>query len=442
MTGSAGVVPSLDGARVAVVERLLARRAEIEAAVFESVGDVASGTLAEAPVTYVEGLRAAVLAIVELALTVIATGDANAPIPHAAIAQARRAARIGVTLDTVLRRYIAGSGRLTEFIIEETHRTEFATTDAELRHELHRSQQELLNRVVAAITDAYQVEADCKHGSREQRKAALVRRLLAGERLLPAELVDLEYPLYRWHVGVIATGPDTVEALESMKANLGCTLLSVPIEHEVRWAWLGDSHRLRLSGLELLAGGRYDGIRVACGAPHKDVDGWRLTHREAQAALLIASRRPPGVTWCPAVALEAAVIQDDTLAASLEATFVRPLDGFHSGVAVARETLRAYFDTNCNVTRAAKQLKVVRNTVISRLKEIEELQGRSLHTCHSQLEIALRIAELRDSSIAPPGASESRPVSSTHPDPNGMLNTATGDVSICGGQNGTRGSDH
>ena len=43
----------------------------------------------------------------------------EAPVPVALLAQARLAARVGVSLDAVLRRYFAGYTLLGDFLIEE-----------------------------------------------------------------------------------------------------------------------------------------------------------------------------------------------------------------------------------------------------------------------------------------------------------------------------------
>jgi hypothetical protein len=398
MAGSAAVDASLDEARTAVAARLRARRAQIDAAVFGSVAEVAPGTLAQAPVAYVDGLRAVIPAIVELALTVIGDGDANAPIPHVAVVQARRAARLGVTLDTVLRRYIAGSGRLTDFIIEEAHRT---ATDATLRHALHRIQQALLDRLITAVTEVYQVEIDHMHGSREQSRAALVTRLLVerlldGQRLTAAELGPLEYWLDAWHIGMIADSEAAVEELRKIGARQHCVLLCISADHERYWAWIGGAHRDVFASLDLLSDGVFENARITCGAPHNNLEGFRLTHREAQAALLIASHQRSGVTWCPNVALEAAVLQDSTLTASLQAAFVDPLDEFRLGGKVARDTLQVYFEANGNTTMASTRLKTSRRTFEARKHEIEGLLGRELDTYSAQLQIALRIDALKN----------------------------------------------
>jgi hypothetical protein len=94
--------------------------------------------------------------------------------------------------------------------------------------------------------------------------------------------------------------------------------------------------------------------------------------------------------------LEAAMLQQETLATSLVEIFLSPLDGLGYRGQTARDTLRAYFESKRNVSSTAHRLGVVRNTVESRLREIEERLGRPLHTCSAQLEVALRLEALGD----------------------------------------------
>jgi hypothetical protein len=96
--------------------RALRAAGELEQAIFARVGGDAFDRAVEArDAEYVAGLRAAVAAAVEYALGGIERGERGAgPVPAVAtsrrvlITQARLAARVGVSLDTVLRRYVLG----------------------------------------------------------------------------------------------------------------------------------------------------------------------------------------------------------------------------------------------------------------------------------------------------------------------------------------------
>jgi sugar diacid utilization regulator len=168
------------------------------------------------------------------------------------------------------------------------------------------------------------------------------------------------------------------------------------------WAWFGGQRALDVVEIERQLSARKPvGVSLAVGAPGRGADGWRLTHRQAQAAMLVAQHRPQMLTLYADVSLLAAVLRDGELARSLVEIHLAPLDGQKDG-AMSRETLRAYFATGCNAAAAAAALRVDRHTVERRLNTIETRLGRALHTCHAELEVALRLQELGD----PPGLSQ------------------------------------
>ena len=119
-----------------------------------------------------------------------------------------------------------------------------------------------------------------------------------------------------------------------------------------------------------------------------------MTHRQAQAALLVALRKPQQLTRYSDVALLAATLQDETLMRSLRDMYLSPLENPGSAGAVLRHTLRAYLAAECNASSTAAVLRVVRSTVENRLRTIEERLGRSLHPCPPELEIALHLDNL------------------------------------------------
>jgi hypothetical protein len=111
---------SPDRAISAVVARLHSRRVEIERAILRRVLEVASDSPHSGDSEYILGLRAAVVSIVEYALRGVERKEGSLePIPSAAVAQAQRAARMRMRLDTVLRRYIAGYALVWDFVMED-----------------------------------------------------------------------------------------------------------------------------------------------------------------------------------------------------------------------------------------------------------------------------------------------------------------------------------
>lgn len=380
-----------------VAGRLRARRPEIEGAVFARINDEMFGHVGDENAEYVEGLRRAVVAAVEFSFVGLEQRDGSAgSIPQAAVEQARLGARTGVSLDTVLRRYIAGQGLLADFIMEEAIRSGFSGDEASLHHHLLGTQTPLLERLAASIIEAYTDEVGRAGGSSEQRRAELVRDLLAGKQFDVGDRAELDYDFDAWHIGVIVVGGRAAEFIQGVKAALGCECLVVLHWERMKWVWFGRQRKPTIADLQRLAAERPTGLSIAIGEPRKAIEGWRLTHQEAQAALLVALRKPPGVTRCSDVLLEAAVLQREPLATSLVETFLSPLDGLSYRGQTARDTLRAYFEAKRNVSSTAHRLGVARNTVESRLREIEERLGRPLHMCSAQLEVALRLEALDD----------------------------------------------
>jgi PucR C-terminal helix-turn-helix domain/GGDEF-like domain len=388
-----------------VVGRLRARRGEIEEAIFTRVREVVPGPAGDPDSEYVEGLRAAVAAAVEFGLVGIERGvESSLSIPSEAVAQAHRAARNGVSLEAVLRRYIVGHALLWDYVMEEADRVDLAGRASGLR-EILRAQASLLDRLVIGVTREHGGELQRAGRSREQRLFERVRMLLAGERV---DGVELGYELDAEHLGVIARGRGSREILRGVAEGLDRRLLSVTGGEGTVWAWLGSQRVLQMGDLERVLsaqttrlgdGGGATGrlfvdVSFAVGEPARGLEGWRLTHRQAQAALLVALRRPRRLTRYRDVALLAAALGDETLARSLIDMYLSPLEDSRGGGAVLRQTLRAYLAAERNTSSAAAALGVVRKTVESRLRTIEEKLGRSLHPCPAELEVALRLDAL------------------------------------------------
>jgi PucR-like helix-turn-helix protein/diguanylate cyclase with GGDEF domain len=382
-----GYVKSLD-VRGDLAGRLRSRRAEIEEVIFARVRDSVSDPAGSRDAEYTAGLRAAVAAAVEYGLMGIEQGEEwSGPIPPAAVVQAHRAARTGVELDTVLRRYAAGYTLLEDFIVQEAD----GFPSQALRQVLA-TQGSLLESLMASIATEYRREVERAGRTLEQRRSEHVQRLLAGE---PVDTAELGYEFDAWHVGVIATGAGARGALRGLGEGSDRQLLLVSRGDQTVWAWLGGRRRLAVADVErLLPAAAGAGVSLVVGEPGSGLDGWRLTHRQAQAALVVALHTPQPVTRYAENMLLAAALRDEMLARSLKEVYLAPLAGQRDGGAVSRETLRAYFAAGRNAATAAQRLGVDRHTVGRRLQAFETLLGRPLYTCQAELEVALRLEEL------------------------------------------------
>jgi AcrR family transcriptional regulator len=143
-----------------IVERLRARRLEIDEAIFVRVSDQWFDQAGSKDPEYVAGLRAAGVAALDYALVGIErSGESLEPVPVAALEQARRAARVGVGLDTVLRRYLAGYAVLEGFVMQEAEHDELLGQGSALR-DLLGIISTLVDRLITAVSRAYGEETE------------------------------------------------------------------------------------------------------------------------------------------------------------------------------------------------------------------------------------------------------------------------------------------
>lgn len=339
---------------------------------------------------YLQGLDAALVAAVEHRLGVLERGERQAPaVPEALFAQARLDARDGVPLDTVLRRYLAGNALFGDFLVEEAERAEVPSS---VLRRLLGEQATLGDRLIAAVSEEHAREAKSRPRSAAERRRECVKSLLAGELVDHSEL---DYDLDGHHLGLMVKGEDVEELMREVAQALDRRLLAVKREDEPKWAWwLGGGRELQTEqALRALADVVPGGVFVAVGEPAEGLAGWRSSHFQAKAALPVAERRGLSVVRYADVAVLAAVLRDDLLVTSLRQIHLEPLERARDGGGVARETLRAYFDAERNISSTAAALGVDRATVRNRLRAIEELLGRPLRGSLADLEIALRLDE-------------------------------------------------
>jgi hypothetical protein len=384
--------------RAELVERLRARSAEIEEAIFNRVRALSSPAEIE-DAEYRAGLRATVAESFDYALTSIELGEeSTGAIPPAAAAQARRAARSGVGLDTVLRRYAAGDRLVSEIIMDEAGRF-----PNEALRQVLRTQSPHVDRLMSSVAAEYMAEIELMRRTPAQRVGERVTRLLAGDAPFDAE--GLDYAFEAWHLGLVITGARAEVAARTLDAGVSRQPLVVKRGDDSAWVWLGGREPLEVSEVQryLMAGVLGD-VRLAVGEPRWGVDGWRLTHQEAQAAQQVMVHRSEPLIEASSVILLAAVLRDEPLAKSLRETYLTPLDQPSDSGLVLRETLRAYFAAGFNAATAAAALEIDRHTVQRHLRKVEEALGRLLPSCHAELEVALRLEELeaRLGAVAPP----------------------------------------
>jgi DNA-binding PucR family transcriptional regulator len=217
-----------------------------------------------------------------------------------------------------------------------------------------------------------------------------VEALLAGESL---DTSRLSYDFDSHHVALVAVGPDARSVVEE-RARATSRPHMVLNARGVIWSWIAKREAFEPAEVEALADRTAADLRLAVGEPGQDVAGWRLTHNQARAALAVALRGGEAVVRYADVALLTAVVRDEVLATSLRRLYLEPLDNHRGGGDELRRTLRAYFAAGRNVSLAGESIGVTRQAVARRLRAVEEKIGRSIGSCGTDLELALRLDAL------------------------------------------------
>lgn len=379
---------SFNEAREDLYARLRARRAEILDALLVRVHAVSEPSVNLGP-EYVEGLRDAVSDTLDYNLDASNLQiDKPLQAPPALLAQARRAAHSRVSLDTVLRRCVAGQAVLTDFMVEEAISSGL---DAGSMRRLLTARAALVDHLVLIVGAEYS-QASLHRRSTAERREEQVKRLLDGESV---DVSQIPYPFEGNHLGVVARGPNASTVIRKIGASFEDHLQITDRRDHTVWAWFGgkapiDPHdpweRCRSEPQ----------IEIAFGEPSRGLSGWRLTHRQARAALSIGLRTGKSPLRYADVALLISIARDELLCSSLRTIYLAPLRRSRDGGRVARETLRAYFAAKRNISSAAAILGVHRRTVANRLRVIEEQMGRSLDRDSPEIESALRLHELEE----------------------------------------------
>jgi DNA-binding PucR family transcriptional regulator len=103
--------------------------------------------------------------------------------------------------------------------------------------------------------------------------------------------------------------------------------------------------------------------------------------------------RPGTVVRYESVALAALLTIDPAEAAGFVEAQLGELASDTDAAARLRATLRVYFEENLSPARTARRLGIHHNTVMYRVKRVEEILGRPVHEGRLELDVSLRLSE-------------------------------------------------
>jgi hypothetical protein len=250
---------------------------------------------------------------------------------------------------------------------------------------------ELLGDYVSSV---YREELIHLRSNGTQRRFEAIKALLDGDPLkpLPASSGALDLDLAQHHLGLIAWGGAGDQAARQLAADLGRPLLLVAPILGTWWGWISGArpfeaaeHRTQERFRPPAAAG------LALGMPEFGQHGFRVTHRQAQRARLLAPAADASVTRYSDVAVEALASENPEEARSFIARELGAIDDESLTSRRIRQTLSAYFAAEHNAASAAATLGVHQQTVANRLRAAEERLGHSIGARRVEIELALRL---------------------------------------------------
>ena len=182
------------GAADSLQARLRTRRPELEQAALARIGAISDPSEVADP-EYLTGLRSALSAALDYGFAATRDNEAHPPqIPILLLGQARMAARNGVGLDTVLRRYCAGYALLNDLLVSEAEQSG-ASQLGELKS-LLRALALRFDRLLVAVSEEYSREAASCAETSGRRHLERVLRVYAAHynRERPHRALALEPP--------------------------------------------------------------------------------------------------------------------------------------------------------------------------------------------------------------------------------------------------------
>jgi DNA-binding PucR family transcriptional regulator len=265
-----------------------------------------------------------------------------------------------------------------------------------------------MDAIVGELLEHYRAERERWHRSAGAMRLETVSEILAGEPV-DAETASrrLRYELEREHVALVAweepgsSEPDLARAEQAVRVGAEAVgdpqPLVVAAGSHVAWGWAGSRSAVapealrRLGDMELP-----DGVRLCFGEPARGVAGFRSSHDEAIVARRIVRSgtvRARGAVRWQEVALLGLLSADLERATRFVTAELGPLAASDETMERLRETLWAFFQEGEQVKRTAQRLGVHQNTVSYRLRQADELVGRSIRERPVELQGALLLCD-------------------------------------------------
>jgi DNA-binding PucR family transcriptional regulator len=335
-----------------------------------------------------------------------------ASLGSATLVYAQDGAQHGVTLTTLLRSYRLGHAATAQHL--NTILAKHTADDHELNVATELCSAWMFAYVDTAlglVEDVYTTERERWLRSAAASQAETINAILAGEPIdTDVASRRLRHELHRVHVAAIAwldtheEGRHTLSLLEAAIRDIAAAIgsqrpLVYPLGILSVAAWISSNSEIPSRVLDELRfrAATAPGVHVAIGEPAPGIAGFRASYfeaLEAQRIARLADRREGSVTRYNDIALRSLTTKDLDQARAFVERELGPLASRDDTTRRLAATVRTYLDENGSRGRTAKRLSIHENTVAYRLRQAEELLGRSVEKRTLELRVALTLADL------------------------------------------------
>ena len=346
-------------------------------------------------------------------------------VPVAAMEYARRLAQYGIPLNALVRAYRIGQHMMNELVFAEVRAIDIPDP---ARYAVLEAMSATLFQYIDSITQqvvvVYEDERERWLENQNSLRAMRVREVLAAHKPIDvdAATTTIRYPLRWHHLGLVmwypdmGTSGDEIGRLQRFLRELGqaadaaASPLFIAADRTCGWGWLPYRAATESAAacIREFALGRPDAPSIAIGTMAAGLEGFRQSHREAEAArrvALVGARAEPTVIGAedrglPLAALLGGDIVDTR---AWVAGVLGDLAVDTDGDARLRETLRVFLYCGSSYKQAADELNLHFNTVKYRVGRAIARRGREVAADRLDVEVALLVCHWYGAAVLRPG---------------------------------------
>lgn len=331
--------------------------------------------------------------------------------PTAAMEHARRLAQQGVPVHALVRAYRIGQRQMNEVVFGEVNTTDMSLqTRIRVLERISTILFDYIDWISQQVVEAYEVERERWLENQNSLRALRVRELLAarGSIDVDAATAAIRYPLRSHHLSLVLWRPwdntDDNALLRLQRfmreaANLTETSASplfVAADRATGWGWLPFRTAVpeAIEQVRRLATTCADPVGVAIGTVAAGVNGFRTSHRLANAAYSVAVARDPRqpsviAAADPGVAAAALLGGELAQARLWVAEVLGDLAANTDNDARLRETLYEFLSAGGSRKATGEKMTLHPNTVRYRIDRAIARRGRDIGVDRLDVELAL-----------------------------------------------------